>query len=146
MIICVFSSKIDSKRSKKMINFLSSSATAIRGALSAITPSRILTRYNPLVGSPKPLLPPPLTLLALPQRNSGTFFNNRGAQELWKSVTTVSNQGRQRGRSKGLVKIKNLHRGQKLGFGPARVSFPGKYSFLASNKDVHCDLVKISFV
>lgn len=105
-----------------MINFLS----AIRGALSSIAPSRILTRYNPLLESPKPLLPPPLTLLALPQRNSGTFFNHRGAQELWKCVTTVSNQGRQRGRSKGLVKIKNLHRGQKLGFGPARISFPGK--------------------
>ena len=34
-------------------------------------------------------------------------------------------QGRQRGRAKGLVKIKNLHKGQKLGFGPARISFPG---------------------
>jgi len=122
-LFCVFFFKNwIKKRREKMINFLS----AIRGALSSIAPSRILTRYNPRLESPKPLLPPPLTLLALSQRNSGTFFNHRGAQELWKCVTTVSNQGRQRGRSKGLVKIKNLHRGQKLGFGPARISFPGK--------------------
>lgn len=58
-------------------------------------------------------------------RFSGTYFNHRPAKELWKSVTMVSNQGRQRGRAKGLLKIKNLHKGQKLGMGPARISFPG---------------------
>ncbi len=47
------------------------------------------------------------------------------AKELWKSVTMVSNQGRQRGRSKGLLRIKNLHRGQRLGFGRAKILFPG---------------------
>lgn len=37
----------------------------------------------------------------------------------------VSSQGKMRGRSKGLLRIKNLHRGQKLGFGKAKMIFPG---------------------
>lgn len=47
------------------------------------------------------------------------------AQDLWKSSTSVSAQGRKRGRAKGLVRIKNLNIGQKLGFGPAQVAWPG---------------------
>lgn len=82
--------------------------------------------FRPVLACQASLLAPPVAPLALAQRNSGSFFGHRQAPELWKCVTTVSNQGRQRGRAKGLVKIKNLHRGQKLGFGPARVSFPGK--------------------
>ncbi len=39
--------------------------------------------------------------------------------------TSVSNQGRQRGRAKGLTRIKNLNRGQKLGYGKARMAWPG---------------------
>jgi small subunit ribosomal protein S5 len=76
-------------------------------------------------------------LQAVSGRNSGTFFNHRNAQELWKCVTTVSNQGRQRGRAKGLVKIKNLHKGQKLGFGPARVAFPGEFK-LHRSPEIFC--------
>jgi hypothetical protein len=119
----------------KMINILSSSA--IRGALSALAPSRILTSQpvtRSLLPTRKSLLAPTKSLLELPHRHSGTFFNHRPAQELWKCVTTVSNQGRQRGRAKGLVKIKNLHRGQKLGFGPARISFPGQLFFSDSSQ------------
>jgi hypothetical protein len=44
---------------------------------------------------------------------------------LWKTNTSVSSQGRARGRAKGLVRIKNLNRGQKLGFGKSKVAWPG---------------------
>jgi len=64
--------------------------------------------------------------LVVPERYSGSFFSHKTARDLWKSVTTVSNQGRKRGRAKSVLKVKNLHVGQKLGFGPARVLFPGK--------------------
>ena len=47
------------------------------------------------------------------------------AATLWKSATGVSSQGRKRGRAKGLLKIKNLNRGQKLGVGKERIKFPG---------------------
>ena len=40
-------------------------------------------------------------------------------------MTTVSNQGRMRGRAKGLMRIKDLNRGQKMGFGKNRMVFPG---------------------
>ena len=40
-------------------------------------------------------------------------------------MTTVSNQGRMRGRAKGLMRIKDLSKGQKLGFGKNRMVFPG---------------------
>jgi len=47
------------------------------------------------------------------------------SKELWKATTSVSNQGRQRGRAKGLMREKNLNRGQQLGFGQARMVWPG---------------------
>ena len=47
------------------------------------------------------------------------------AGTLWKSVTSVSNQGRMRGRAKGLMRFKDLHKGQRLGWGKARILFPG---------------------
>ena len=37
----------------------------------------------------------------------------------------MSNQGRQRGRAKGLIRRKNLNRGQQLGYGPKKVVFAG---------------------
>ena len=40
-------------------------------------------------------------------------------------MTSVTNQGRMRGRAKGMMRIKNLNRGQRLGFGQERVLFPG---------------------
>jgi hypothetical protein len=72
----------------------------------------------------RPTVPPAPLVVA--ERFSGTFFGHKTAKDLWKSVTTVSSQGRKRGRARGVLKIKNLHVGQKLGFGPARVLFPGK--------------------
>lgn len=47
------------------------------------------------------------------------------AQVLWKTSTTVSSQGRARGRAKGLMRIKNLNRGQRMGYGPGKIAWPG---------------------
>lgn len=49
------------------------------------------------------------------------------AQKLWGSLTSVSSQGRKKGRGRGcgVVRAKNLNKGQKLGVGPIKVLWPG---------------------
>lgn len=47
------------------------------------------------------------------------------ADEIWKGVTTVSNAGRKRGRAKGLMRKKDLNRGQVIGVGKANIQWPG---------------------
>lgn len=47
------------------------------------------------------------------------------ATKLWKSVTSVSNAGRRRGRGKGLARPRDLNRGQRLGCGKIPFVFPG---------------------
>lgn len=47
------------------------------------------------------------------------------AENLWKGVTSVSNAGRKRGRAKGLVRRKDLNRGQVIGIGKANIQWPG---------------------
>lgn len=47
------------------------------------------------------------------------------ADELWKGVTSVSNAGRKRGRAKGLMRRKDLNRGQVIGVGKANIQWPG---------------------
>jgi small subunit ribosomal protein S5 len=47
------------------------------------------------------------------------------ADELWKGVTSVSNAGRKRGRAKGLMRRKDLNRGQVIGIGKANIQWPG---------------------
>jgi len=54
-----------------------------------------------------------------------SYFNARDADTLWKSMQGVSSQGKKRGRSKNLLKVKDLNRGQKPGFGKAKISWPG---------------------
>ncbi|XP_078034963.1 mitochondrial ribosomal protein S5 [Augochlora pura] len=58
-------------------------------------------------------------------RESATFFNKKPISLLWKAVTSVSNAGKRRGRGKGLPRIKNLNRGQKIGVGKIGMVFPG---------------------
>lgn len=58
-------------------------------------------------------------------KNSSSFFMKKTSNELWKSVTSVSNAGKRRGRGKSVPKIKNLNRGKKIGDGSLRVMFPG---------------------
>lgn len=47
------------------------------------------------------------------------------ADDLWKGVTSVSNAGRKRGRGKGLMRRKDLNRGQVIGVGKANIQWPG---------------------
>lgn len=47
------------------------------------------------------------------------------AEDLWKGVTSVSNAGRKRGRAKGLMRKKDLNRGQVIGIGKANIHWPG---------------------
>lgn len=47
------------------------------------------------------------------------------ASELWKGVTSVSNAGKKRGRAKGLIRRKDLNRGQIIGLGKANIQWPG---------------------
>lgn len=84
------------------------------------------TRFgDPWPAVPAGRVPPVSRLHTSPPRDRSGFFAQVEAQDLWKSSTSVSAQGRKRGRAKGLVRIKNLNIGQKLGFGPAQVAWPG---------------------
>ena len=47
------------------------------------------------------------------------------AAQLWKSVTSVSNAGKRRGRAKGLARTRDLNQGQKIGHGKVGMLFPG---------------------
>ncbi|XP_031843361.1 mitochondrial ribosomal protein S5 isoform X2 [Nomia melanderi] len=68
-------------------------------------------------------------------RNTTNFFNKRPAAALWKSVTSVSNAGRRRGRAKGIPQMKDLNKGQKVGIGKVGMVFPGLNSaLLTGNK------------
>ena len=59
-------------------------------------------------------------------RHAGSYFQkNLPPSQLWKQVTSVSAQGKKRGRAKGLARIKNLNRGQRLGWGREKIRFPG---------------------
>ncbi|XP_076666179.1 mitochondrial ribosomal protein S5 [Andrena cerasifolii] len=62
--------------------------------------------------------------LAQSLRNTN-FYCKRPANQLWKSVTSVSNPGRRRGRAKGIPRVKDLNRGQKLGEGRIPIMYPG---------------------
>ncbi|KAJ8684606.1 hypothetical protein QAD02_020399, partial [Eretmocerus hayati] len=57
---------------------------------------------------------------------STSFFTKYSAEALWKSVTSVSNAGRQRGRGKGAWKLmRNLNAGQYIGIGKINMLWPG---------------------
>jgi small subunit ribosomal protein S5 len=47
------------------------------------------------------------------------------AEDLWKGVTSVSNAGRKRGRAKGLVRKRDLNKGQVIGIGKVNIQWPG---------------------
>ncbi|XP_076751338.1 mitochondrial ribosomal protein S5 [Xylocopa sonorina] len=66
----------------------------------------------------------PQVLLVQNTRNTN-FFNKKQGTQLWKSVTSVSNAGKRRGRARGVPKMRNLNRGQKLGWGKIPILFPG---------------------
>ena len=56
-------------------------------------------------------------------------------EDLWKSVTTVSNAGKRRGRGRGASKkLKNLNIGQKIGTGKIKMLWPGLTSPILQGK------------
>jgi len=65
------------------------------------------------------------SLPTLTQAKCMSFYHGREGSELWKVMTSVSPQGKKRGRGHRLGKQKDLNYGQKPGFGKAKISWPG---------------------
>merc|ERR1711971_885078 len=65
----------------------------------------------------------PLVPTVLPVRQS-SFFKSPGSDELWKAMAGVSQQGKKRGRAKNTMQKKDLNRGQRLGYGKAKIAWP----------------------
>jgi len=62
--------------------------------------------------------------LSFPTRDM-SYFKTGGADELWKTMAGVSQQGKKRGRARNLMRKRDLNRGQRMGFGKAKISWPG---------------------
>jgi len=79
-----------------------------------------ITRLSPsLVAS----VQPPTSIIS--QRCMSGFFNHGDAEGLWKSMAGVSAQGKKRGRSRNTMQKKNLNLGKRLGWGKAKMHWPG---------------------
>ena len=65
----------------------------------------------------------PLLPTVLPLRQS-SFYKAGGSDDLWKTMAGVSQQGKKRGRAKNTMKKKDLNRGQRLGYGKAKIAWP----------------------
>jgi len=65
----------------------------------------------------------PLVPTVLPARQS-SFYKSGGSDELWKTMAGVSQQGKKRGRAKNTMQKKDLNRGQRLGYGKAKIAWP----------------------
>ena len=65
----------------------------------------------------------PLVPTVMPARQS-SFFKSPGSDELWKAMAGVSQQGKKRGRAKNTMQKKDLNRGQRLGYGKAKIAWP----------------------
>ncbi|CDW53391.1 Sel1l protein, variant, partial [Trichuris trichiura] len=58
------------------------------------------------------------------------------AEDLWKSVTSVSNVGRKKGRARSVRRPKDLNRGQEIGKGSINTMWPGLNSPLMAGKEL----------
>ncbi|XP_064484382.1 small ribosomal subunit protein uS5m-like isoform X2 [Ornithodoros turicata] len=69
---------------------------------------------------------------------STSFFAKVTAEQLWKSVTSVSNAGRKRGRASGhsRKRSKDLNRGQVIGYGKINMVWPGLNAPVIRGKEV----------
>jgi len=65
---------------------------------------------------------------------SMSFFNAPDANQLWSAQLGVSSQGKKRGRARGMMKRKNLNKGQVIGMGPEKITFPGLTSNTTTGK------------
>lgn len=96
--------------------------SATGGGGATMAPRLILT--PPQLSLPA-LLPLSNTLQQQQQSRLISFFKAPESSELWKTMQGVSQQGKKRGRGRNLLRKKNLNIGQQIGFGKARVDFPG---------------------
>ncbi|OQR73348.1 28S ribosomal protein S5 [Tropilaelaps mercedesae] len=67
-----------------------------------------------------------------------SFFVKVDAKDLWKSVTSVSNAGRKRGRASGNSKktSKDLNKGQKIGEGTVNMVWPGLNAPIVRGREI----------
>ncbi|KRX65201.1 Protein sel-1 -like protein 1 [Trichinella sp. T9] len=65
-----------------------------------------------------------------------SFFTKTSAERLWKSVTSVSNVGRRKGRARSVRKAKDLNRGQTIGSGKINTLWPGLNSALTIGRQM----------
>jgi len=67
-----------------------------------------------------------------------SVFTNVTAQDLWKTITSVSNAGAKRGRAKrrGATKFKDLNLGQRIGQGRSNIQWPGLNTPVVQGRDV----------
>ena len=56
---------------------------------------------------------------------SMSFYKTGEADPLWKSMAGVSAQGKKRGRARNTMRKKNLNAGRRIGYGRAKLSWPG---------------------
>jgi len=54
-----------------------------------------------------------------------SYFKSKQGSELWAAMSGVSPQGRKRGRARKMLRTKDLNKGQRPGFGKARIQWPG---------------------
>ena len=60
------------------------------------------------------------------------------AQDLWKTITSVSNAGAKRGRAKrrGATKFKDLNMGQRIGQGKSNIQWPGLNAPVVQGREI----------
>ncbi|CAF1058203.1 unnamed protein product [Rotaria sordida] len=75
-------------------------------------------------------------IVFIPVRTS--VYTNVTAQDLWKTITSVSNAGAKRGRAKrrGATKFKDLNIGQRIGQGKANMQWPGLNAPVFQGRDI----------
>ena len=99
----------------------------VSGLHSCCRPILTTPALRPFPSSPllpcSPSLPCSSSLPLLLARQS-SFYKGSGADALWATMAGVSQQGKKRGRAKNTMQKKDLNRGQKIGYGKARVAWP----------------------
>ena len=94
--------------------------------LSLLSSQPALSQHLSSSHRPSPLLPAPAPCppASVPSR-AMSYYNTGGSDAIWKAMSGVSQQGKKRGRARNLMKKKDLNRGQIMGFGKAKMSWPG---------------------
>jgi len=73
-----------------------------------------------------------------------SYYKTGGADSLWSAMSGVSQQGKKRGRARNLMRKKDLNRGQRMGFGKAKMSWPGLTTKITSGAGVDTKVNEIS--